>query len=223
MPRTPRIAPGGMIFHVLNRGNGHAQIFSHDGDYDAFERIMEEVRGYTPMRIISYSLMPTHWHFVLWPEEDDEMAAFMHRLTVTHVRRWHAHHGSGGRGHLYQGGYKSFPVQSDGHLLTVCRYVERNPLRAGLAARAEEWPWGSLSHRCRNDERARKLLCEWPVERNEDYLEWVNQPQTQEEQDALRKCIFRGCPFGEKNWQEVTAQRLGLESAFRTRGRPRKM
>jgi hypothetical protein len=92
--------------------------------------------GLRRMRILAYCLMPNHWHFVLWPYDDGDLAAFMHRLTTTHVRRWHLHRHSVGAGHLYQGTFKSFPVQSDAHLLTVCRYVERNPVRARLVDRA---------------------------------------------------------------------------------------
>ena len=95
------------------------------------------------MRILAYCLMPNHWHFLLWPEWDDELSEFMHQMTTTHVRRWHKAHHSEGAGHVYQGPFKSFPVEDDDHLYTVCRYVERNPVRAGLVGRAEDWVWSS--------------------------------------------------------------------------------
>ena len=77
-----------MLFHVLNRGVGRMRLFEKAGDYDAFERIVEETREAWPMRICAYCLMPNHWHFVLWPEHDGDLAASMQRLTITHVRRW---------------------------------------------------------------------------------------------------------------------------------------
>jgi putative transposase len=88
--------------------------------------------------------MPNHWHLLLWPERDGELAAFMQRLTITHVRRWQEHRGYAGLGHVYQGRYKSFPVESDEHFWVVARYIERNALRASLVLRAEEWRWSSL-------------------------------------------------------------------------------
>src|SRR5580698_8724713 len=88
MPRTSRITPGGMVFHVLNRGVGRRRLFDKPADYAAFEAIVEETLEKSPMRICSYCLMPNHWHFVLWPERNGELAAFMQRLTVTHVTRW---------------------------------------------------------------------------------------------------------------------------------------
>lgn len=88
MPRTARVAPGGMVFHVINRGNARARIFGAQGDYAAFERVMKETLTKKPMRILGYVVMPNHWHLVLWPQSDGDLAAFMQRLTVAHVRRW---------------------------------------------------------------------------------------------------------------------------------------
>ena len=211
-----------MVFHCLNRGNDRRDIFDDAGDFAAFERVLQATLDASPMRLLAYCLMPNHWHLLLWPRKDGELAAFMQRLTTTHVRRWHRHRHSDGRGHLYQGTYKSFPVQDDGHFLNVARYVERNALRAGLVERAEQWQWCSLWRRERGSPQERGLLSEWPVQRPRDWLRWTNQPQTQKELEALRESLRRGRPFGDPAWQRVTASRLNLEATFRPRGRPRK-
>ena len=130
MPRTARVAPGGMVFHVLNRGVARMQLFEKAADYQAFEQVLQDTLDQSPMRICAYAVMPNHWHLLLWPECDGELAAFMQRLTITHVRRWQEHRGYAGLGHVYQGRYKSFPVESDEHFWVVARYVERNALRA---------------------------------------------------------------------------------------------
>ena len=135
MPRRPRVATGGYVYHVLNRAVGRWQIFRKDEDFAAFEKIIGEVHERRPVRLLSYSLMPNHWHFVLWPKGDGELSEFMRLLSVTHVQRWHAHYRTAGTGPLYQGRFKSFPVQPDGNLLDVCRYVERNALASGLVPR----------------------------------------------------------------------------------------
>lgn len=118
-----------MIFHVLNRGNARDRIFDGDGGFAAFEKVLAETQSEVFVRILSYCLMPNHWHLVLWPLKDGDLGRFMQRLTTTHVRRWHLHHHTVGTGHLYQGTYKSFPIEEDDHLYTVLRYVERNPVR----------------------------------------------------------------------------------------------
>src|SRR5437867_2668520 len=96
MPRTARRASGGMLFHVLNRGNARAQIFDDDEDYRAFQRVLTDTLLHVPMRILAYCLMPNHWHVVLWPREDGDLGEFMRRVTTTHVRRWHLHRQSVG-------------------------------------------------------------------------------------------------------------------------------
>ena len=138
MPRTSRTAPGGMVYHVLNRGVGRQRLFDKPADYAAFEEIIAETLDKVSMRICSYCLMPNHWHFVVWPERDGELAAFMQRMTVTHVTRWQKYKKRVGEGHVYQARFKSFPVEEDAYFYQVVRYVERNALRANMVSRAEE-------------------------------------------------------------------------------------
>lgn len=223
MPRTPRIAPGGVVFHVLNRANARSTIFRTHADYAAFEQIMAHTLQDPPMRLLAYCLMPNHWHLVLWPHADGDLGRFMQRITTTHARRWHSHRGSVGEGHVYQGTFKSFPIQHDTHLLTVCRYVERNPLRANIVERAEDWRWCSLWRRRHPQVRENvPPLCDWPVVRPGNWLRRVNQPETAAELEALRVSVSRGRPFGAQSWQKRMAKQLGLEATFRPRGRPGK-
>jgi putative transposase len=212
-----------MIFHVINRGNAGAQIFLEDADYEAFEKVMAETMTHVPMRVLGYCLMPNHWHLVLWPANDGDLGRFAQRLTTTHVRRWHLHRKTVGSGHLYQGTYKSFPIEDDDHLLTVLRYVERNAVRPTLVSRAEEWRWCSL-WRARHpaDDPDKPALSPWPIARPADWVARVNRPISKKELDAIRISVVRGRPFGDQQWQERTAKRLGLESTFRPRGRPKK-
>ena len=95
-------------------------IFEDEGDYRAFEALLRETGERLKLRLLAYCLMPNHWHLVLWPREDGDLGRFMQRLTTTHARRWHLYRRAVGHGHLYQGLYKSFPIQQDEHLLTVC-------------------------------------------------------------------------------------------------------
>jgi putative transposase len=137
MPRIRRVCPANEVFHVLNRAVARMTIFERPADYDAFLRVLDETWAEIPLPILAFSAMPNHWHFVVRPASDGQVSEFFRRLTVTHTMRWHAHYSTGGTGHLYQGRFKSFPVQDDEHLLAVMRYVERNALRANLVERAE--------------------------------------------------------------------------------------
>ena len=93
---------------------------------------------------------------MLWPEEDGDLAAFMQRLTITHVTRWQKQRSQVGYGHLYQGRYKCFPVASDEYFYPVVRYVERNALRANLVREADRWRWSSLWRRLHGTRESRR-------------------------------------------------------------------
>ena len=145
----------------------------------------------------------------------------MRWLTMTPTQRWHAHHGTASTGHRYQGRYKSFPVQSDEHLLTVCRYVERNAVRANLVPRAEEWKWGSLRARRAEDGVERPTLTSRPIKRPRD-LDGAGKPAAGPKEEAILRSMHRGQPFDSEWWEGKVAAGLGLESLLRPRGGPRK-
>src|SRR5438876_840092 len=201
MPRHPRNAPGGYVYHALNRGVARLPLFEKDGDYEAFERVVVEAAAEHPTRILGYCLMPNHWHFVLWPRAEGELTAFLRWLTRTCTQRCHAHHHISGTGHLYHGRIKAFTIDEDEHLYTVLRYVERNPLRAGLVARAEDWRWSSLGQGG-DREPSPCPLHAWPLPRPDDWGDRVNRPETAGELEALRRSVARGRPFGSAAWQE---------------------
>jgi len=216
MPRNPRASLGGYCYHVLNRGNGRRTIFLKDGDYAAFIKLLRQAGERTPMRLLAYCLMPNHFHLALWPSADGHLSDYMMWLLTAHVRRYHKHYHSSG--HVYQGRFRSFPIQEDDHLLTVLRYIERNPLRAGLVERAQDWPWSSAAP----VRFGSPPLDAGPHPRPSSWLEHVNAAQTEAEVAALRECIRRRRPYGDLDWAGRVAVQLGLESSLRPCGRPRK-
>ena len=178
MPRPVRTSVGGVCYHVLNRGNGRAEVFHKDADYEAFLRLIGEACKRLPMRVLAYCLMPNHFHLALQPIHDGELSRWMQWLTTAHVRRYHRHYQ--GSGHVWQDRFKSFPIQADDHLYLVLRYIERNPLRANLVERAQDWRWLSLRWWRRQDGPV--YLSRGPVERPPAWVSRGKRPQT----DALR-------------------------------------
>ena len=222
MGRPQRAAEGGLVYHVLNRANARMTIFHDDEDYAAFEQVLQQAVERTSTRLLAYCVMPNHWHLIVWPRTDGELSRFVGWLTLTHTQRWHAHRHSTGTGHVYQGRFKSFPIQEDEHFFAAVRYVERNAMRAKLVRRAEQWRWGSLArwHRGRAEDKA--LLSAWPLSRKPNWIECVNRAQTDAELQTIRTSVQRGSPFGDLEWTERTVQQLGLESTLRPHGRPKK-
>ena len=222
MPRNPRSAKGRIVYHVHNRVEGRKRLFRNAADYKQFEQVLDDVHASSGCRILAYCAMPDHWHMLLWPRRDGELSDVMRLLTVTHSRRVHASRGTVGKGPLYQGRFKSFPVQSDEHTLAVARFVEGHALRAGLVRRAQNWRWSSLHRRTQGKSQQRELLADWPVPIPRQWLAAVNRPQAEADLDALKLCVARGRPCGGDLWVKRTATRLGIESTLRPRGRPRK-
>ena len=224
MPRTPRLVINNLIYHILNRANGRGVIFQEQKDYELFERILFEGKEKYPIDIYSFCIMPNHWHFVLSADKGENIPSFMRWITHTHTQRWHVSRQSIGHGHVYQGRYKSFPIEKDNHFLQVCRYVERNALRAGIAQRAEHWKWSSLWSREYGTEKQKSLLSSWPIEKPDLYLEWVNTLLIDEKEklEKIRHTLKRGSPFGNDPWVKTTAVKLGLASTLNPRGRPKK-
>ena len=216
MARTARASVGGLCYHVINRGNGRATVFHNDADYRAFADLLVEARARLDVRVLAYCLMSNHFHLVLWPRADGDLSRWMQWLMTAHVRRHHRKYGSSG--HVWQGRFKAFPIERDRHLLTVLRYVERNPLRARLTGRAEDWPWSSLQWRDTGTPKG--LVSGGPVELPADWRDFVNVPQTLDELALVRQSVNRGRPFGGQDWVRRIAAELGLEASLRPRGRP---
>ena len=222
MPRRPRLSTGGIAYHVLNRRVGRLGLFEKPADYSSFEKVLVQAHQRFGVRIAAYCLMPNHWHLLVWPRTDGELSEVMRWITVTHTQRWHAHRQSSGTGPVYQGRFKSFPVQTDEHFITVARYIERNAVRAKLVERAEEWRWSSLFQFKQNGAPGFEFLTQWPMERPQNWIEVVNAPDNASQLDDLRTSAQRGRPFGSADWITVMAKQLGLGSTLHARGRPKR-
>jgi putative transposase len=219
MPRTARAALGGVIYHVLNRGNGREVIFRKPDDYLAFCTLLIDGKQHADVEVFGFCLMPNHWHLALRPRRDGDLARYLSWVTNTHVKRYRAHY-SRSSGHLYQGRYKSFAVEEDAHLLTLLRYIESNPIRCkpALAARARDWRWSSLG--CES-KLAAELLSPWPLDRPRNWNALVNREMPADDRERIKLSIDRGRPLGTPAWTAAMASRLGMEFTLNPRGRPK--
>ena len=208
-----------MIYHVLNRGNGRMRIFHKPEDFAAFERMLAEGLERYAVELLTYCLMPNHWHLVTRPKTDDALGRWMRWVGVTHVRRYHEHYHSRGGGHVYQGRFKSFPVAEDDYFVALCRYVEGNALRAGLV----NAPSSGTGAGSGDGARARRVALEsLATGRSRNWVAWVNRGLNDEQMEGIRTCVQRERPLGPEAWVRRTAKRLGLEFTLRGPGRPRK-
>ncbi len=222
MPRTARASVGGICYHVLNRGNGHAVVFHKPGDYAAFVDLIDAACTRDPMRVPAYCLMPNHFHLVLWPHADGDLSRWMQWLLTAHVRRYHSHHGTSG--HVWQGRFKAFPIEQDEHLLTVLRYVERNPLRAKLVRRAWRYPWSSAAAHCGQRDPSGLLdPRRWQkLPEEQDWKDVLSRPEDDEAVGLVRLNTSRGRPLGSDSFISKLEHKLGRRLRPLPVGRPKK-
>ena len=199
-------------------------IFKDDEDYRAFERVLaESLDRVDAPRLLAYCLMPNHWHLVVQAMRRTNLSTWMQWTSVTHTHRWHAHRHTAGQGPLYQGRFKSFPVQADEHFLRLCRYVEANACRAKLVRQAEKWRWSSMHCRQNRKSVLNQWLHAWPVNRPRNWSSHVNRRLEESNLKAVRNSIARGTPLGADRWRSRIATNLGLSTTLRSRGRPPKV
>jgi putative transposase len=216
MPRFARPIPGELCAHVVTRGNARATIFHSEDDYADFTTLMIGAQRRVPIELFAWCLMPNHVHFVVRPRADGDLARWMHWLLTTHVQRHRVRFKTTGR--VWQGRYKAFPIQADNHLLTVLRYVERNPVRANFVRRAPDWAWSSARER-RTRGTQTGLLASAPLPLPQPWGVWVDTPLTESELANIRTCVQRDRPLGDAAWMRGVAERLDLLGTFRPRGR----
>jgi len=217
MPRRSRAGISHVVFHVLNRAVQGVTLFESRHEYARFLEIVVATMRRAPMRLLAYTVMPNHWHLVLWPDDDQDLALFMKLLTGIHAQEWRRLKGTTGRGAVYQGRYKAIAVQQGPHLLRLLRYVERNAVRAKLVTSAQDWLWTSASMRTSGPERP--ALTPWPVPRPEGWLELLNTPEQPGALSRLRRAIRTGKHYGTPSWRFRMAQRLRWPGGDRGPGR----
>lgn len=218
MPRRLRHDLQGTAFHLMNRAVRKTVLFKTAADYDCFMSLACEGLAKFAVKAMAYCAMPNHWHFVVTCDRIEDISNWLHWQTTTHAIRWNIANGTRGSGAVYQSRFKAVPIQTETSFYRVCRYVERNALRAGLVAAAEKWNWGSLFAHCGSCYPI--PLHRWPILRPDNWTELVNSPDDKADLAELRQTIKRNQPIGAPDWQRAVAPFAGL--SMRPPGRPKK-
>jgi putative transposase len=171
---------------LVNRGALRSPLFADEAGCRLFLRALRDALDRHPVDLLAWCVMPNHWHLLLRPQTAEALPRFVRWLTLAHSQRWQAVHDRRGQGTLYQGRYRSAAVENDDHLLTVLRYIERNPVRAGLIASAAAWPWSSARERL---DGSGGWLAPLPVPLPAGWLACLDAPQTPAEVEAVRRSI----------------------------------
>ena len=223
MGRPPRNSQGGTIYHVIGRGLKPKPIFRSMEDYREFDVTLAQAVDRFDARLLAYCVLPKHWHLVLIPRKDGDLSKLMAWLTTTHSARWHTKPRRAGTGGLYERRFRSFPVQDTKKLFDIIQFVESHPLRSGMVALPNDWPWSSVSRRGNESATSGPMLSIPPVPLPLDWTEQLSLEMSTATLDQIKHCIQRSCPYGDAGWVQKTAAKLSLESTLRPRGRPKKV
>ena len=215
MARLARVVAPRVPHHVTQRGNRRLETFFGDDDYRAYRALLAEHCAAAGVACLAYCLMPDHVHLILVPRDEDGLRAALGEAHRRYTRRVNLR--EGWRGHLWQERFHSFPMDR-AWLMAAARYVELNPVRAGLVRRARQWPWSSArAHLAGRDDalvRTAPLLRLAP-----DWKAFLAEGLDEERLEALRRHARTGRPLGAKPWVKRVEQRLGRTLAPQKPGR----
>jgi putative transposase len=211
MPKHRRSIAPNSIHHIVNRGNDKKVIFRESVDYGSFLVLLREARERYPVELYAYCLMPNHFHLVVRTPDLDAISAYMHFVECVYACDLRSYDRSKGHGHIFQRRYWNKPVEGAGYLMTVMKYVEANPVRAGLVDWAHEWEWSSMWERVTGE---RDLLHPSPVRLPEDWPLIVTVPLEQIDIDKIRRPLKRGWSMPDAyEYRKMTAG-LHLPNSF---------
>lgn len=214
MPRMARLVVPHYPHHVTQRGNRRQQVFFNDGDYQTYRRYVVRALQSSGCEVWAYCLMPNHVHLVVVPESTDGLRALFSEAHRRYTRMINFR--EGWRGHLWQERFHSF-VMDEKYLLATVRYVELNPVKAGLCKFAEHWPWSSArAHTAGKDD---ELVSVAPMlQRINNWSEYLHQPSSIDEKN-IRRATRTGRPAGSDEFLEVVQSLTGIDVRPKRAGR----
>lgn len=205
MPRIARVVNAGYPHHVIQRGNRRQKVFFKEEDKNTYLRILKEQSEKYGVYFWAYCLMDNHVHLIAVPETEEGLAMAIgetHRRYTCMINLR-----EGWRGYLWQGRFSSFLLDSS-YLYSAVRYVERNPVRAGIVKKAEDYHWSSA--KARIHKTSDPLLRDFYLtEEIPDWREYLREPDENEKITALRKHMRTGRPLGPKSFLEDLERKLG--------------
>jgi putative transposase len=225
MPRSGRVVIADCPHHIVQRGHNRASVFADSSDYRYYLESLKTWKRTFGVKVYAYCLMTNHVHLVLDPgEESENLGRLMKRLAGRQTRR--ANVLERRTGSLWEGRYKSSPIETDSYLLACCRYVELNPVRASMVAAPEDYRWSS--YRAKVGMRCDEILDFDPCylglaeHRKERWRRYVNETIPQGEWELIRQAVRRNQLTGTDQFTEEVAHRTGKRIDRRGPGRPRR-
>lgn len=222
MPRLARTVFARVPHHITQRGNRREAVFFSDDDRKTYLAWLSAYAHKHRVEILAYCLMTNHVHLVAVPKTDDGLQKVLKPLHMRYAQR--VNRARGWKGHVWQGRYFSSPLD-ESYLWAAVRYVERNPVRAGMVKRAEDYAWSSAAGHCRLKEDSvltTKRAWKAQIASIENWSSWLAEGDDLEQLDMLRRNTDKGLPCGPEKFIRRLERRVGRDLRYRPRGRPKK-
>jgi putative transposase len=225
MARQPRVAIAGFPHHVVQRGNNRQEIFRDAADCERFLALLGELAVAHRTAVHAYTLMPNHVHLLVTPVEALSLSRLMQALGRSYVRWFNTRHGRSGT--LWEGRFRASVIESERYLFSCCRYIELNPVRAGLVVDPAQYRWSSHAHHIglRTEPLIEEHPLVWslgntPFDRQAAYRRLFDQAPVESEVDLLRSAIQGGWAVGGEQFRSAVSEIAGRRLTRRPRGRP---
>jgi putative transposase len=225
MPRRARLVIPGLPMHVIQRGNNRCDCFRRDVDYAVYLRLLAEARASTQCHVHAYVLMTNHIHLLVTGEAEDAVSRMMKRAAESYVRYFNRAYERTGT--LWEGRFRSSIVDSERYLLTCYRYIESNPVRAGMVLTANDYRWSSHAanaHGCRDDivtAHPAFLAMGPPDIRLQSYRRLFEAPEDPVDLHDIRTAVNGGFALGTPDFIRELERRTGRRVERMTKGRIR--
>ena len=222
MPRLPRTVFAGLPHHVTQRGNRREDVFFTDEDREAYLTWLKEYCDKYGLTVLAYCLMTNHIHLIVVPATDDGLHRVLKPLHMRYAQR--INRARNWKGHLWQGRFFSSPLD-EVYLLAAVRYVECNPVRAGMVERAEDYRWSSASAHCGNrSDSVLSLESGWRKQfaAIDDWSAWLSEADEIEKIRILRQNVEKGLPCGNESFVQRLGKIAGRHLEYHPQGRPKK-
>lgn len=228
MPRTARIVLSNYPHHIIQRGHNKQAIFANDNDYLYYLENLKDWKYNLCCKVYAYCLMTNHIHLILDPGEDVEnLSKLMKRVAgrqTRYINKLKARSGT-----LWESRYKSSPIGNDEYLMMCCRYIELNPVRAGMVEKPEDYRWSSCRHKLNikrepwlDDDPFYSLMGSTMEERTTKYIDWLDKAIPDSEIKLIREAAQRGQLTGGSKFVDEISKKIGHRVELRGQGRPRK-
>lgn len=221
MPRIARTVFAGLPHHITQRGNRGGEVFFTDEDRRRYLGQLKEYCQKHKVQILAYCLMTNHIHLVAVPKNRDGLERVLRPLHMRHAQFINRQHNWSG--HLWQGRFFSSPLD-EAYLWFCVRYVERNPVRANIVTRAEDYEWSSAAAHCglREDDLLSTDSESWEIFKDiPDWSAWLKNADDKEKLEIVRRNIHKNLPCGSDGFIEKLESIAGCSLQFRAVGRPK--